>query len=349
VPPPRGPLGAHRRDAGRACSPPAPPNAEPRTSLTPSSPSRRIPTDDDPREPGPPQAGTRFPRALRAHPRAPQRRPPPDGPRRHGYDGHRRRSRRLASWLGIARRRASGEELDEEVLRALDIDFRHVGGILSPQGPLARRISVTERVDAWGITYRWNGHHDEAVGRPLARATIDDLGRYPWPDPDRLDRASLEEMAARARWLFESTPAWCAPGTRTTACSSWVAGCADTTTSSSASPVSLSSCGGSSTSPRLPAARRRTLLRRGRPVDPLHHEAVTTSARNRPVAVAVHVPRSRAALPARTHPSHRAVHRCSLLPPLLRCDQALIPDLIAAGVRILNPIQPRAAGMEPER
>jgi uroporphyrinogen decarboxylase len=256
--------------------------------------------------------------------------------------------RRLASWLGIARSRASDEELDEEVLRALDIDFRHVGGILTPQGSLARRISVTERVDAWGIGYRWNGHHDEAVGRPLARATIDDLGRYPWPDPDRLDRASLEEMAARARWLFESTPfVVCARhpyyGVLELGC--WMCGFDDFLERLAGEPEFV----------------RRffdILLAYQRHVDELYYGAVgrwihfTTSGDDFGTQTGPFLS------PAMFHDlvlpylSERIRHigqftdaayfhhSCGAIRPL-------IPDLIAAGVRILNPIQPRAAGMEP--
>jgi hypothetical protein len=113
--------------------------------------------------------------------------------------------RRLASLLGITAS-ASGAETDEAVLRALDTDIRGVGGILQPAGTLARQVSATEMVDMWGIGYRFNGHHYEAVNRPLEGATLDALEAYSWPDPDRLDPAAIEGIRERARFLHEQTP-----------------------------------------------------------------------------------------------------------------------------------------------
>ena len=113
--------------------------------------------------------------------------------------------RRLAAALGLPRA-GTDADVDERVLQALDIDIRCVGGILAPEGSLARRISDTERTDCWGIGYRFNGHHYEAQTRPLAGATIDDLNRYPWPDPARLDPALLDRIEARAKYLYEQTP-----------------------------------------------------------------------------------------------------------------------------------------------
>ena len=96
-------------------------------------------------------------------------------------------ARRLAPLLGLAP--GGGEETDEAVLRALGIDIRGAGHILAPPSPLARRISATEHADAWGIVYQWNGHHHEMTGHPLAGATIGDLERFPWPDPDLIEAA----------------------------------------------------------------------------------------------------------------------------------------------------------------
>ncbi len=113
--------------------------------------------------------------------------------------------RMLAPLLGLDAGMPTAD-LDEAVLQALDTDIRGVGHVLTPANDLARRLSDTEIVDAWGITSRWNGHHYEMVGRPLAGATIDDLERYPWPDPERLDPAELDRIEARARYLYEETP-----------------------------------------------------------------------------------------------------------------------------------------------
>jgi len=111
----------------------------------------------------------------------------------------------LAPLLGVAAGLPE-EQADEAVLKALGIDFRGVGGILAPTRSLAREVSPTYRIDAWGIGYEFNGHHFEAVGRPLADATIDDLNKYPWPDANLIDRNAIERMRQRAQYLYEQTP-----------------------------------------------------------------------------------------------------------------------------------------------
>ena len=139
--------------------------------------------------------------------------------------------RRLARVLGVLPA-GSPAETDEAVLRMLDTDIRGVGGILSPASPLVRQLSPTRRVDAWGITYQWIGDHYEAVGRPLAGATLDDLDRYPWPDPDRIDPAEIEAIATRAKALFEQTDYVVCARHPVYGISSSAAGCAASMTSS---------------------------------------------------------------------------------------------------------------------
>ena len=117
-----------------------------------------------------------------------------------GIDGA---PRRLAGILGIP---ADSPDPDEAVLKSLDIDIRGVGYILVPRGSRERQISPTQRMDCWGITYEFNGHHYEAVGRPLAGATLDDLDNYPWPDPQGLDLSEIAALTERARRLREETP-----------------------------------------------------------------------------------------------------------------------------------------------
>lgn len=264
-----------------------------------------------------------------------------------GIDGH---PRRLAPLLGIPASRASGEEVDELVLRALDIDIRDVGGILAPESPLARRTSDTERTDVWGIGYRWNGHHFEAVGRPLAGATIDDLDRYPWPEPGKLDRTGISRMRDRARFLREETPyVVCARhpyyGVLELGC--WMCGFDDFLYRLAAEPEFVH---------RFFSI----VLSYQKRVDEIYYGAVgryihyTTSGDDFGAQTAPFLSASmfrETVLPyLRERIAHIGTftdaaffhHSCGAIFPL-------IPDLIAAGVRILNPLQPRARDMEPER
>lgn len=94
---------------------------------------------------------------------------------------------RLAHHLGIqAPRGKIGEfkvmvEIDEEILQALDVDFRSIflnarngwQPVVHPDGTFS---------DEWGIRFRDVGDYTEMVEQPLARASLDDLEKFPWPD-----------------------------------------------------------------------------------------------------------------------------------------------------------------------
>ena len=68
-----------------------------------------------------------------------------------------------------------------DILLALGNDAVIVG---ATRGMPTVTLPGGEARDEWGITYRTVGYYGEAVGRPLAGCeTVDDLKRYPFPDP----------------------------------------------------------------------------------------------------------------------------------------------------------------------
>lgn len=257
--------------------------------------------------------------------------------------------RTLAPLLGIPGA-ADDEATDEAVLRALDVDIRCVGGILVPLESQARRLSPTEIVDAWGIRSRWNGHHYEAVGRPLEGADVDTLRRYPWPDPEKIDRAQIRAIADRARYLHDRTPyVVCARhpvfGVLELGC--WMCGFDDFLYRLAADPVFVHELFG-------------ILLAYQMRVNEIYYGALGRT---------IHFTTSGDDFGSQTGPllSPR-MFREMVLPYLTRrirhvalfndaaffhhsCGSILplIQDLVDAGVRILNPIQPRTRDMEPAR
>jgi uroporphyrinogen decarboxylase len=93
------------------------------------------------------------------------------------------------------------------VLRALGADLISVK-LGSPTGWQPAALADGVRLDEWGIGRRMvpqpgGGSYMEAVYHPLADATLDDLEKYPWPVPDLPGRG--EAAAADARRLFEDT------------------------------------------------------------------------------------------------------------------------------------------------
>jgi len=257
--------------------------------------------------------------------------------------------RRLAGALGLDPGRSSPSELDERVLQALDIDMRCVGGILSPVGGLTRVLSETEQVDCWGIRYRFNGDHFEAEGRPLAGATLADLERYPWPDPARIDPAQLDALDARARLLFEQTPyVVCGRhpyfGVFELGC--WMCGFDDFLYRLAGEPEFVQRF----FEIVLAYQKRVDALYYGRIGRYLHfttsgddfgtQRAPFLSPEMFRTAIVPFLTARIASIRQHTDAAFFH-HSCGAIRPFIQ-------DLIGAGVQILNPMQPNAAGMEPQ-
>jgi len=60
------------------------------------------------------------------------------------------------------------------------------------------------RRDVWGIGWKNTGAFWSPVVHPLMDATLDDLKRYPWPDP--LDERRFKGVREEAEFLFRNTP-----------------------------------------------------------------------------------------------------------------------------------------------
>jgi uroporphyrinogen decarboxylase len=100
----------------------------------------------------------------------------------------------------------------EETLRALRVDFRRIDPG-PPDGFRPRSFPDGSWSDEWGIRKRPIGHPCASLGCeafyaemthfPLADATIDDLERYPWPDP--ADPGRYRGLAGKARHLHAAT------------------------------------------------------------------------------------------------------------------------------------------------
>jgi len=118
--------------------------------------------------------------------------------------------RRLAQFLGFPEHNTHEGQpaghFDERILRYFDIDIRTVGRIIVPHGTMARRISDTVYVDEWGIKRVWTGRYWDIVDPPLKGASLEDLKDYPWPDAANIDASEIEQYQYEARSLFTETP-----------------------------------------------------------------------------------------------------------------------------------------------
>jgi uroporphyrinogen decarboxylase len=90
---------------------------------------------------------------------------------------------------------------DERVLQALDIDFRRVSLRDVPEDKFLEPSGLLR--DVWGIGWRRTGAFCSPFEHPLIDATIDDLHKYPWPDP--ADDRRFKGVREEAEFLHNKT------------------------------------------------------------------------------------------------------------------------------------------------
>ena len=122
---------------------------------------------------------------------------------------HREAYAALRAHLGLPRRELAILDrmqqiavIDEDVLERFQADTRQL--VLSPARAW-QSAGEGEYVDEWGVRFRAasGGRYFDMVGHPLAHASLRDLDRHPWPDPE--DPARFVGLQERARRLHEET------------------------------------------------------------------------------------------------------------------------------------------------
>jgi len=99
--------------------------------------------------------------------------------------------------------------VDEDVLQALEVDFRPI----QTNPPAGFRLQVRDEgdyevyYDQWGAKLsrpKVGGHYFDYVEYPIKESTLQALERYSWPDPD--DPSRYAGLRERARTLREQMP-----------------------------------------------------------------------------------------------------------------------------------------------
>jgi len=120
---------------------------------------------------------------------------------------------RLKRFLGVAgeteilSKLSRTARLEECVLKRLGSDCVPVR-VKSPSAWKARSVGPETYIDIWGVTWKRVRYGDgcfywETAKNPLAEATLSDLDRYPWPDPE--DPGFTQGLAEEAQALYEGT------------------------------------------------------------------------------------------------------------------------------------------------
>ena len=96
-------------------------------------------------------------------------------------------------------------EPDEEILKEFGIDTRYVR-LRAPRSWKMKLLSDNSYFDEWGV--RWkkpsSSLYFDPVGPPLADVDIQDLEKYPFPNP--LDPGRTKGLSEEARYLYQNTP-----------------------------------------------------------------------------------------------------------------------------------------------
>lgn len=97
------------------------------------------------------------------------------------------------------------DRIDERILEHFDIGTRSVGTILFPKDSLFREISDKEYVDEWGIRRVFSGMYWDIVDSPLKGASVEELKSYRFPLAESIDLNEINQYAQKAKWLYEET------------------------------------------------------------------------------------------------------------------------------------------------
>ena len=98
----------------------------------------------------------------------------------------------------VASPRGVVDRFDERFLQKLDIDFRRIAVRGVPQDQVAESDGTFS--DEWGIRWKKVGYFVSPVHHPLKDATVDDLKRYRWPDPNDERRFKGVREEAEFKW-----------------------------------------------------------------------------------------------------------------------------------------------------
>ncbi len=257
----------------------------------------------------------------------------------------------LAAHLGLAGPMPGDyDKFDRRVLEHWDIDFRRAGTLVPFATDRCRRVSDSELIDEYGITHRYSGMYWEIVGFPLAGATIDDIAAYELPRLDQMLPGVLDECRARAEQLYRETgyvvvgehPVF---GLLELAC--WLCGYDHVMLMMAAEPEFVHLLFG-----KILDFQKRVIRAYYEALGPFIH--LTTSGDDFGTQKGLFLSprmfrefvkpymRERIEYTARFTDAVYMHHTCGAV-------FDIIPDLIEIGVRVLNPIQPAAEGMQPER
>ncbi len=257
----------------------------------------------------------------------------------------------VAALFGLAGLRPDDYvKFDRRILERFDVDFRRVGDIVPFRTGREGCISEIEHSDFFGIRTRFSGQHWSLAEGPLQHAGVDAVAAYEFPVLGQMQPGLLEQWEEEARALREMTPYVVVGehpvfGVLELAC--WLCGYDHVMLMMAADPEWVHLLFG-----KILAFQKRVIAEYYKRLGPWLH--LTTSGDDFGTQhglfmspdmfrtfVAPYM-RERIAYTAQFTDAVYMHHTCGAV-------FDIVPDLIDMGVGILNPIQPKAQGMDPQR
>jgi uroporphyrinogen decarboxylase len=240
--------------------------------------------------------------------------------------------------------------VDEDVLQALEVDFRPIRTNL----PAGFHLHVRDEGDYESFYDEWGGklsrpkvggHYFDHVEYPIKESTLEALEDYSWPDPD--DPSRYEGLRERARALHEGTPyavvGACGLGTDILAMPQWIRGYAESMLDLAANPDFAEALFEGLTEIAV-RAWEHFLDEVGEYLD-VAFFADDLGIQDGPMISPAMYRRLVKPRHARIIETIRARTKAKVFMHSCGAVSEFIPDFIEIGVDILNPIQVSAAGM----
>ncbi len=111
----------------------------------------------------------------------------------------------LAKWFSISA--PDDRQAASQIQAILGIDFRRVGSLFQPQSDYLDYSNIPngEFVDPWGIRRRFQGMYWDIVEYPFRDRELQDLLDYRWPSVSGISRAEMDAITEEAKRFYHDT------------------------------------------------------------------------------------------------------------------------------------------------
>ena len=112
-------------------------------------------------------------------------------------------TKKLADYFSISA--DNDAEAEEQIQKIFDIDFRKVGTLFFPDSEYADRSKSGQYTDSWGIVRSFQGMYWDITYSPFRDMELRDLKSYKWPSVKGISRKLMDDITEKAKRLYNDT------------------------------------------------------------------------------------------------------------------------------------------------